>query len=133
MSMKHIILFIVPLLLCSCSTSRHVQMQVVEHISKDTIYFSNVQYDSIYVLQDKYTDRSRDTLHIKETNIEYRYKLLRDTIRIVQRDSIPYEVRITEVKKVRYIPPWIQYLAWAGGLTILLLIIRLTSKIKRLR
>lgn len=97
-------------------------MQVAEHIQKDTVYLCNIQYDSIYVLQDKYTDRSKDTLLIKETNIEYRYKLLKDTVCIVQRDSIPYEVRITEVKEVRYTPPWIQYLAWAGGLSIFLLI-----------
>lgn len=110
------------LLFTSCSTSRHIQTQLVEKVSKDTIYLSNVQYDSIYILQDKYTDRCKDTLLIKETNIEYRYKLLRDTIRISKCDSIPYEVRITEVKEVKYTPPWIQYLAWAGGLSIFLLI-----------
>lgn len=110
--MKCIILFLIPILLCSCSTTRHVQMQVAEHIQKDTIYLSNVQYDSIYVLHDKYTDRSKDTLFIKETNIEYRYKLLRDTVRIVQRDSIPYEVRITEVKEVRKPPNTFDYLRY---------------------
>lgn len=110
------------LLFTSCSTSRHIQTLVVEKVSKDTIYLCNIQYDSIYVLQDKYTDRSKDTLLIKETNIEYRYKLLKDTVCIVLRDSIPYEVRITEVKEVKYTPPWIQYLAWAGGLSIFLLI-----------
>lgn len=102
--MKRIFLFLVPILLCSCSTSRHIQMQVAEHISKDTIYLSNIQYDSIYVLQDKFTDRSKDTVLIKETSIEYRYKLLKDTVRIVQRDSIPYEVRIFETKEVRKPP-----------------------------
>lgn len=126
--MKRIILFLIPILLCSCSTSRHVQMQVAEHVHKDTVYQSNIQYDSIYVLQDKYTDRSRDTLFIKETNTEYRYKLLKDTVRIVQRDSIPYEVRIVEIKEVKYTPPWIQYLAWAGGLSILLLIAKISRK-----
>lgn len=90
----------IPILLCSCSTSRHVQMQVAERISKNTIYLSNIQYDSIDILQDKYTDRSKDTLLIKETNIEYRYKLLKDTVRIILRDSIPYEVCITETIEV---------------------------------
>ena len=106
-------------------------MQVAEHIQKDTIYLSNIQYDSIYVLQDKYTDRSKDTLLIKETNIEFRYKLLKDTIRIVQRDSIPYEVRITEVKEVNYIPPWIKPLALIGIITILILLIYTFTKLKR--
>lgn len=41
---------------------------------------------------------------------------------------IPYEVRITEIKEVKYIPPWVQYLAWAGGLFILLLIANISRK-----
>ena len=102
-----------------------------KHIHKDTIFLSNVQYDSIYVLQDKYTDRSKDTLLIKESNIEYRYKLHHDTIRVIQRDSIPYEDRITEVKEVKYTPPWIQYFAWAGGVSILLLICCAICKFSR--
>lgn len=101
---------IICLACCSCGTTRHVL--VAEHIHKDTIYLSNIQYDSIYVLQDKYTDRSKDTLLIKETNIEYRYKLLKDTVRIIQRDSIPYEVRITEVMEVHKPPNTFDYLCY---------------------
>lgn len=111
-SIARFFLFLVPILLCACSTTRHVQMQVAEHISKDTIFLSNVQYDSIYVLQDKYTDRRKDTLLIKETNIEYRYKLLRDTIRFVRCDSIPYEVRIIETKEVHKPPNTFDYLCY---------------------
>lgn len=93
------ILAILLLVCCSCSSTKAVT-QLVEHIQKDTIYLSNVQYDSIYIYQDKYTDRSRDTLYIKDKSIEYRYKLLRDTIKVVQRDSIPYEVTVTEIKGI---------------------------------
>lgn len=110
--MKQFLYLVLSFLLCSCGTSRHVQMQVAEQVQKDTVYLSNIQYDSIYVLQDKYTDRSRDTLLIMETNIEYRYKLLKDTVRIVQRDSIPYEVRITEIKEVRKPPNTFDYLCY---------------------
>lgn len=124
------LVWISALLLFTSSTSRHIQTQLVEKVSKDTIYLSNIQYDSIYVLHNKYTDRSKDTLLIKETNIEYRYKLLRDTIRIVQRDSIPYEVRITEAKKVRYIPPWCKWLSVTGAIALLLLVIKLSQKSK---
>lgn len=109
------------LLFTSCSTSRNVQMQVSEHIQKDTIYLSNIQYDSIYIDNARYVDRSRDTIFIKEIQLQYKYKLLRDTVRIVQRDSIPYEVRITEVKEVKYIPPWCKWLSAIGGIAVLLL------------
>lgn len=90
---------IILLVCCSCSSTKAVT-QLVEHVSKDTVYLSNVQYDSIFIYQDKYIDRSRDTLYIKDKSIEYRYKLLRDTVKVTQRDSIPYEVTITEVKEI---------------------------------
>lgn len=105
-------LVMILLILSSCSTSRQVQMQVAEHIHKDTIYLSNIQYDSIYILHDKYTDRSKDTVLVKETKNEYKYKLLKDTVLIVQQDSIPYEVRITEVKEARKPPNIFDYLSY---------------------
>ena len=86
------------LVLTGCATRR--QLQVVDRITHDTLYQSNVQYDSIYVSQDKYIDRSRDTLLIKDKTVEYRYRLLRDTIYKVQHDSIPYQVTVTEVKEI---------------------------------
>lgn len=97
--MKKLLFIIAVLVCCSCGSTRHVT-QLVERVSKDTVYLSNTQYDSIYIFQDKLVDRSRDTLYIKDKSIEYRYKLLRDTVRIVQRDSIPYEVTVTEIKEI---------------------------------
>lgn len=51
-------------------------------------------------MQDKLVDRSKDTSYIKDVSVEYRYKLLKDTIRVVERDSIPYQVTVTEVKEI---------------------------------
>lgn len=113
-------------LLTSCSTTRHMQLQVAEHIQKDTVFLSNIQYDSIYIDRSSDIDRTRDT--ITKTMTEYRYKYLRDTVRIVQRDTIPYEVRITEVKEVRYIPPWCKWLSVIGGIAVLILIMRILVK-----
>lgn len=122
-------LLIICLVCCSCGSTKVVP-QPIREVSQDTIYLSNVQYDSIYVLQDKYTDRSKDTLFIKETNIEYRYKLLRDTVHILKHDSIPYEVRISEIKEVNHIPPWCRWLSSIGGIAVLLLTIALYRKFK---
>ena len=82
------LLFLSVLTVYSCSTSRHVT-GLVEHASVDTLYLSNVQYDSIYVFQDRLLDRTRDTVYIKDSILEYRYRLLRDTIYQTQIDSIP--------------------------------------------
>ena len=86
------------LVLTGCVTRR--QLQVVDRITHDTLYQSNVQYDSIYVFQDRQLDRSRDTVYLRDVSVEYRYRHLRDTIYKVQHDSIPYQVTVTEVKEI---------------------------------
>ena len=95
----YVLLLLTLLTVYSCSTSRHVT-QLVERTSVDTVYLSNVQYDSIYVFQDRQLDRSRDTVYLRDVSVEYRYRLLRDTIYKVQHDSIPYQVTVTEVKEI---------------------------------
>lgn len=94
-----LIIAITCLAMCSCAIPRNVT-QLVEHTSVDTIYLSTQQYDSIYIYKDRVTDRSKDTVFLKDVSIEYRYKLLRDTVKVIQRDSIPYEVTITEIKEI---------------------------------
>ena len=95
----YVLLLLTLLTVYSCSTSRHVT-QLVERTSVDTVYLSNVQYDSIYIFQDRQLDRSRDTVYLRDVSVEYRYRLLRDTIYKVQHDSIPYQVTVTEVKEI---------------------------------
>ena len=97
--MKRILYISTIMLLCNCSSQRQLP-QVVERVHRDTLYRTNLQYDSIYVYQDKYVDRSRDTIRIRDSILEYRYKIMRDTVYKTRVDSIPYEVRITEVKEV---------------------------------
>lgn len=67
---------------------------------------SNVQYDSIYILKDKLVDRSTDTVYVKDVSVEYRYKMLKDTVRVVRQDSIPYEVTVIETKEIRRPRTW---------------------------
>lgn len=100
--MKRLLIILLALLsalvLTGCATRR--QLQVVDRITHDTLYQSNVHYDSIYVSQDKYIDRSRDTVYLRDVSVEYRYRHIRDTIYKVQHDSIPYQVTVTEVKEI---------------------------------
>lgn len=108
-----IFLLITSALLTGCGSPKHIQTQIVKEIQLDTMYLSTEKYDSIYITQDRYIDRSRDTLYIKESNTEYRYKLLRDTIKEVRVDSIPYEVRITETFEVPRKLTWYDHLTRA--------------------
>ena len=130
--MKRLLIIILALLsalvLTGCATRR--QLQVVDRITHDTLYQSNVHYDSIYVSQDKYIDRSRDTLLIKDKTVEYRYRLVRDTVYKTRIDSIPF---IHEVEVIREVPRdrnWIDYLCYTITVIISgLLLIRVLSYI----
>ena len=130
--MKRLLIILLALLsalvLTGCATRR--QLQVVDRITHDTLYQSNVHYDSIYVSQDKYIDRSRDTLLIKDKTVEYRYRLLRDTVYKPRIDSIPF---IHEVEVIREVPRdrnWIDYLCYTITVIISgLLLIRVLSYI----
>ena len=45
-------------------------------------------------------------MYLKELSTEYRYRLLRDTLRMVERDSVPYEVVRTETREVERPLSW---------------------------
>ena len=141
------------LVCCSCGSTK-VVTQTVEHVRKDTVYLSNIQYDSIYVYQDHVSEHHigkmepvtnlekdilipirTDTLYIKDKSIEYRYKMLRDTIYKTQVDSIPYQVTITEVKEIQRPLTWYDHLSrailWLNIGFAFYWLIRLIRKFKR--
>ena len=114
---------VVSTLFAGCATRR--QIQVIERVTKDTIYLNKVQYDSIYIDKAKYVDRTRDTLLIQDKVVEYRYKLLRDTIRIHQIDSIPVIREVEVVREVARTPWYAKRLAAVGLVGIFLFIFKI--------
>lgn len=141
------------LVCCSCGSTK-VVTQTVEHVRKDTVYLSNIQYDSIYVYQDHVSEHHigkmepvtnlekdilipirTDTLYIKDKSIEYRYKMLRDTIYKTQVDSIPYQVTITETKEITRPLTWYDHFSravlWLNIGFAFYWLIRLIRKFKR--
>lgn len=135
--MKRLLIILLALLsalvLTGCAT--HRQLQVVDRITHDTLYLSNVQYDSIYIFQDRQLDRSRDTVYLRDVSVEYRYRHLRDTIYKVQHDSIPYQVTVTEVKEITRPLSLFDHLThftfWLVVGALLLLIIRVIIRLKK--
>ena len=135
--MKRLLIILLALLstlvLTGCATRR--QLQVVDRITHDTLYQSNVHYDSIYIFQDRQLDRSRDTVYLRDVSVEYRYRHLRDTIYKVQHDSIPYQVTVTEVKEITRPLSLFAHLThftfWLVVGALLLLIIRVIIRLKK--
>lgn len=135
--MKRLLIILLALLsalvLTGCATRR--QLQVVDRITHDTLYQSNVHYDSIYIFQDRQLDRSRDTVYLRDVSVEYRYRHLRDTIYKVQHDSIPYQVTVTEVKEITRPLSLFDHLThftfWLVVGALILLIIRVIIRLKK--
>lgn len=88
-------------LLALLSGCKSLPTRSVERITRDTVYIHNQRLDSVSIYQDRLIDRTQDTIQVKETRVEYRYRLLRDTIHHFHRDSIPYEVIVYRERPLR--------------------------------
>ena len=115
-----IIIHIIALMgMMSCSTHRHA-VTVEQGTHTDTVYIATQQYDSIYIYNDKTLDRTKDTVYLRELSTEYRYKLLRDTLRIIETDTIyiPYGVKVADNGKDQSFLPRFSELAKSAFLVV---------------
>ena len=99
-------------LLMSCVSARRTPTIPIQSVRTDTLLLHTLHYDSVFIRQERYQDRSQDTVYLHDSSVEYRYRLLRDTIREIRHDSIPYEVRIVEPSSPRLFPSFHQSLWW---------------------
>ena len=121
--MRHLLYLLFCTLLTGCGTQR--KLPVVERIQRDTVYLHQVQYDSVFVSQERYVDRLRDTLYVQERSVEYRYRRLTDTLRIHQVDSIPVIREVEVLRKVARTPWYAKLLAAVGLVGIFLFIFKI--------
>ena len=121
--MRHLIYLLFCALLAGCGTQR--RLPVVERIQRDTVYLHQVQYDSVFVSQERYVDRSRDTLYVQERSVEHRYRRLTDTLRIHQVDSVPVIQEVEVVREVEHTPWYAKLLATVGLIGIFLFIFKI--------
>ena len=121
--MRHLIYLLLCTLLAGCGTPR--KLPVVERIQRDTVYLHQVQYDSVFVSQERYVDRSHDTLYVQERSVEHRYRRLTDTLRIHQVDSIPVIREVEVVREVARTPWYAKLLAAVGLVGIFLFICKI--------
>ena len=83
------------LLLPSCCAQR----EIIKY-QRDTAYVEKIQVDSIYKRDSVMIRERGDTIYIYKERIRNRYKLIRDTVRLVRVDSETVErVKEVEVEK----------------------------------
>ena len=123
--MRHLLCLLFCTLLAGCGTLR--KLPVVERIQRDTVHLHQVQYDSVFVSQERYVDRLRDTLYVQERSVEYRYRRLTDTLRIHQVDSVPVIQEVEVVREIARTPWYAKLLAAVGLVALLLFLLRFKS------
>ena len=116
-------LFVVACTLFGCATSRPTS-QVVEASLRDTVYVNKVLYDSVYIDNWYYTYHKADTVVVEKTKLEYRYKVLRDTVFRARTDSVPVIREVEVVREVRHVPWYAKVLSLLGVLLLVLILFK---------
>ena len=88
-------------LLSSCSP-KIIEKQVIKH---DTTYVERVRVDSLRIKDSVYIREKGDTTYIYKESIRDRWRILRDTVRLVRVDSVAVE-RVKEVKVEKPLTGW---------------------------
>lgn len=110
---KLIIIIITACTLIGCSSSKHSAIEPVRDVTRDSLVSSQIRYDSIYIDNWYCIEHRADTIYKERTRVEYRYRLLHDTIRLTHRDSVPYPVTIVETREITRPLTWFDQLTRA--------------------
>ena len=128
--MKKIILFAAALaVLTGCKTVEYVPVKEYE-VHHDSIYFTQVQRDSIWMHDSIRVSEKGDTVRIEKWHTKYIEKQVHDTTYVAKHDSIPvpYEV-------VKEVPAKLSKtekgLMWTGLLSILAGFVFAAFKLKK--
>ena len=127
MNKKNLLLLISLILCISCKTSTKIVEVPVEVIKKE--YVHDIKIDSIYIRDSVDRWQKGDTLYITKWHTKFKYINKVDTI--VKTDSIPKIVPVEKKVEVNHIYWYQKLLMWLGGITIILLIIVITYRVKK--
>lgn len=103
------ILALICLILASCGQIKYVPVVEVKH---DSTIVTKLKVDSVYFYKDRFVEKGKDTIYIKEVEYKYKYQLLRDTLVKVQVDSIPYKVEVEKIIEVPRKRTWFDYISY---------------------
>ena len=68
----HLSSFLLVLLLAmSCVATRRTPVIPIQSMRTDTLQLHTLHYDSVFIRQERYQDRSRDTVYLHDRSVEY--------------------------------------------------------------
>lgn len=89
------------LLMCSCKSIEYVPV-IEKEVHHDSIYFTQLQRDSIWLHDSIRVEAKNDTIKIEKWHTKYIEKLRVDTTYIAKTDTVPvpYEVKVEVPAKI---------------------------------
>ena len=94
-------------------------MQPRTIIKHDSVFVERQKVDSVYLRDSVFVREKGDTVYIYKNRLHYKYRYLRDTVAVVQRDT----VKLTVIKAVDKDLTWWQTfrLKWFGTICTMLM------------
>ena len=124
---KLVFIMLAILMLSACKTTTKIVEVPVEVVKKE--YIHDTKIDSVYIRDSVDRWQKGDTLYITKWHTKFKYINKVDTI--VKTDSIPKIESVEKKVAVNHIYWWQKLLMWLGGITIVLLIIVITYRVKK--
>ena len=124
---KLVFIILIILMLPACKTTTKIVEVPVEVIKKE--YIHDTKIDSVYIRDSVDRWQKGDTLYITKWHTKFKYINKVDTL--IKTDSIPKIVSVEKKVEVNHIYWYQKLLMWLGGITIVLLIIVITCRVKK--
>jgi hypothetical protein len=118
------------LLMCSCKSIEYVPV-IEKEVHHDSIYFTQLQRDSIWLHDSIRVEAKNDTIKIEKWHTKYIEKLRVDTTYVAKIDSVPvpYEVKVEVPAKISKTQKGLMMI---GLLSIMAAIVALAFWLKKL-
>ena len=114
-------------------SGRSVKYVPVETVKTDSVYVNKVQRDSIRLQDSIFVFVKGDTVRIEKYKYLYRDRVVRDTVRLVERDSVQVPVPVE-----KELSRWQRWKLDLGGfamaaivITVLVVVGRMVYKLKK--
>ena len=124
-----ILICIVVALLSSCKSVEYVPVTVYEK-KTDSIYFTKVERDSIYVKDSTSIKQKGDTVLIEKWHTKYKDRAVHDTLYQSKIDSIPVPYPVEKLVEKELSKPQ-KGLMYMGGFSLFAILIFAIFKIKK--
>lgn len=121
---------VLALLMCSCKSIEYVPV-IEKEVHHDSIYFTQLQRDSIWLHDSIRVEAKNDTIKIEKWHTKYIEKLRVDTTYVAKVDSVPvpYEVKVEVPAKISKTQKGLMMI---GLLSIMAAIVALAFWLKKL-